>query len=360
MYTKETIFFDLRRDMRTTGGDDLFGKGVVAGETNFVLYGPYANLPEGQWTVIVKGEIAPNGRCFVDAAGGGGNRALGQVDWAAGDCSFDIDCPLPIEGFEIRVNVARGTFVRIDEVRVERRIESHEARAFAVWDRMGLSLFLDRTSLVDHAIIEFGAWDQEHLDYLTQQATVYAADARDMVFLDIGSYFGLYAMMMAKIGLFERVVAFEADALNFRQLCANLCLNDRACGIEPRNIAVSDVPGETIFASSWKHPEGNRGGVGVTPGTIADGDKSIVPTDTIDRMVPLEGRRIFAKIDVEGHELKVLAGMRDMLSRNRMFLQVETFFQLAEVRALFEGLGYVMVHRIGDDYFFTNFPSDPA
>lgn len=356
MQTKETITFDLLKDMRSNYGPELFGSGVIAGENTVLLFGPYATLAAGRWTVSVSGEVAPSEHCYVDATIGGGALTLGVGTLVGDRCTFDVEGAFPLDRFEVRVHAASGSSVRIDNVSVERQIDPRRQRSFSLVDRMQLSLFLDPTSLVDRAVIDIGSWDKDHLDYMIQNTQKYAQSPGDLVFLDIGSYFGLYAMVLARTNLFGKVVAFEADVLNFRQLCANLLLNDPLCFIEPRFIAVSNGPGEAMFESSLFHPEGNRGGVGVNEeGSRADADKKVVATDSIDNLVPLVGKKIFAKIDVEGHELKVLDGMRQTIARNKVFLQVETFLQLREVSQIMDSLGCTLTNRIGDDYYFTNF-----
>lgn len=357
MQTREIITFDLLTDMRSNYGPDLFAGGVTAGENTVLLYGPYARLPAGRWTVKVSGHIVPNGHCHVDATVAGGNLTLGGCSWSGDHCTFDIESAFPLEGFEVRVHAASGSSVAVDAVTVERAVDARGQRSFSLVNRMDLSLFLDPSSLVDRAIIDIGSWDKDHLEYMIQNAFKYANSSRDLVFLDIGSYFGLYSMVMARTNLFGKVMAFEADALNFRQLCANLLVNDPLCCIEPRFIAVSDGPGEAMFESSLFHPDGNRGGVGVNEeGARTDHDKTIVATNAIDNLAPLDGKKVFAKIDVEGHEIKVLQGMLEMIAKNKVFLQIETFLQLREVSELMISAGCRLEHRIGDDYYFTNFP----
>jgi hypothetical protein len=113
-----------------------------------------------------------------------------------------------------------------------------------------------------------------------------------------------------------------------------------------------------MFESSLDHPDGNRGGVGINElGTLACVDKRLEKKDKIDSLVPLEGRTIFAKIDVEGHELRVLSGMERTIAQNKVFIQVETFFQLPELERIMQSMGCRLINRIDDDYFFTNIES---
>ena len=50
--------------------------------------------------------------------------------------------------------------------------------------------------------------------------------------------------------LFERIVAFEPDAMNFAELCAQLYLNDAAYKIEAERLALSDSKRHTQMPRS--------------------------------------------------------------------------------------------------------------
>ena len=63
---------------------------------------------------------------------------------------------------------------------------------------------------------------------------------------------------------------------------------------------------------------------------------------------------IVAKIDVEGYELEVVDGMRQLLSRNAAVLQVECFeANRAGLRARLAALGFQQATQIKDDLYFT-------
>lgn len=76
----------------------------------------------------------------------------------------------------------------------------------------------------------------------------------------------------------------------------------------------------------------------------------------LDAIISCSGRRIALKIDIEGHELIALDGMKRLLETNQCFLQVECW---EENSALFVAemarCGYVLTHRIDVDHYFANF-----
>lgn len=349
MQIEERLNFDVAAEMSSPYGADRLMQGITIGDEIVAMYGPYIQLQAGRWSVAVSGTIDQPEGCRVEAVSCVGRLVLGEAQWTNGTTQFDIHPRFAAEQFEIRVLARPGCHVRITNVSVSRSSAATSRRSFEEYHRLGLRLLLDHTSMVDGTIINTGSWEMDRVDHLRNSAFQLAAGAGDMVFLDIGAYFGLYSMVMAHTNLFERVIAFEADRLNYRQLTANLLLNDPGCFIETQATAVSDQAGETIFASSLDHYDGNRGGVGIAAfGTP-------VMMDRIDSLVPLEDKKIIAKIDVEGHELQVLRGMTATLQANRMLLQIETFSLEKELDDFLKPLGYRRVHQIGVDYYYSNF-----
>jgi hypothetical protein len=61
-----------------------------------------------------------------------------------------------------------------------------------------------------------------------------------------------------------------------------------------------------------------------------------------DVFADVAGRSIVVKMDIEGHEAKALAGMKKLLSNNRIWLQVELLPRYAEeIRAELRTCGLV-------------------
>ncbi|MGQ3675916.1 FkbM family methyltransferase [Xanthobacter sp. TB0139] len=224
----------------------------------------------------------------------------------------------------------------------------------AIYERMGLRLLLDPTSYVDRYMIDNGQWEEAQISYLChiiQQLQRHGP----VTFLDIGSYWGLYSLHVRKLNV-RAIHAFEADLHNFSQLHAQIFLNDAAGWVQTHQVAISDKREMVTFMDSRGHPEGNRGGVGIVDEKVAVRSFSI-QAETIDQTLPLSGALIVAKLDLEGHESKALEGMRQTISANRMFLQVECFEENAmKTTGMLDKLGLRPVHEIGPDRYYTNMP----
>ena len=183
-------------------------------------------------------------------------------------------------------------------------------------------------------------------------------------------------MQMNRLGLLDRILTFEADAFNFRQLDANLLVNDPASRIERNFAAVSDEDGEVSFFSSLAQPDGNRGGVGIgnaqvvqtavgdtadverVHANVAAGAPRTVRAVRLDTVCDFKDHFLFFKIDVEGHEFEVLNGMPELLASNRCYLQIECLRGVSDLKPAMEARGYQFLGTIAVDHYFSNY--DPA
>ena len=74
--------------------------------------------------------------------------------------------------------------------------------------------------------------------------------------------------------------------------------------------------------------------------------------------IKLIKEKIAIKIDVEGHELNVLQGMRDIIEKNKCVLQIEVFQKnYDELNKFLISLGYKKTYEVKDrsNYFYNNF-----
>ncbi|MBU9618063.1 FkbM family methyltransferase [Burkholderia multivorans] len=226
-------------------------------------------------------------------------------------------------------------------------------RPVDVHERMGFNLLLDDSSLVDRTMIQHGTWEPEQLAYMAELTDRFRKFERP-IFLDIGSYWGLYSLLALRSGIFAEQIAFEADRTNFAQLQANLFLNRATGKIRTINKAVSDRVTTLKFRDSTTHPEGNRAGASVL-GWNEDYVGYPVEAVPIDSIVQDSGRFILMKLDVEGHESQVLRGMERTIANNKVVMQVEIFEQHHDtVFAEVDRLGLRVIHKIYPDCYVTN------
>lgn len=167
----------------------------------------------------------------------------------------------------------------------------------------------------------------ENLGYLLgtaeshlQRAIKKYVSAGDMVF-DIGANIGYVSLSLAKrVGPNGRVIAFEPIPRNVEMLRKSIEVNGLT-NIQLLDLAASDRDGETVIrmaenpaTASMIWHQGNP-----------DVTNIVVKTVAIDDLVDAGefGRPIFVKIDVEGAEGLVLAGMRRTIEASQAVLFVE-------------------------------------
>lgn len=197
----------------------------------------------------------------------------------------------------------------------------------------GMRLELDLRESLQRDFL-FGLYDRYELELVRRHLRL-GGD-----FVDVGAHIGVYTVAAA-LALHGRgrVLAFEPNPAGRRQLEANLELNGCENVIVSER-AVADAAGEGVlhvpetFDPSFSSLE---------PGRFAEGDPIRIETTTLDGELAAKGLRpTVIKIDVEGGELRVLAGMERTLEARPVLLVEVT----AESGAEFERLGY-RAFRIG-------------
>ncbi|TVR11504.1 MAG: FkbM family methyltransferase [Salinarimonadaceae bacterium] len=191
--------------------------------------------------------------------------------------------------------------------------------------------------------VALNTYDHRQLSLMLEEARREKPD----LFLDIGANFGLYACILARNGAVAHAIAFEPDRRNEAQLRANIARNglDEIVAVEP--LALGPQTGEARLAEG---PASNRGASRLVDGEDDEASYT-VPVRRLDDLVALTGARILAKIDVEGREAGVLAGMERLLRENRCFLQIEAFSD-SHV-AILEACGYMRLGAIANDQFWS-------
>jgi len=207
----------------------------------------------------------------------------------------------------------------------------------------GVLYLVHRLGLVDRHLAFWGGFESEQIEALVADMRRHGCD----LFLDVGSNYGHYALQVARRFGPARIVAFECDPRNLARLRANLLLNGPLGErVEVVAKAASAAAGTLAFE---QRGQGNPGASRVA----ADGGLSVQAV-RLDDAVRAEGLSVFAKIDVEGHELEAVEGMSGLIAANRVVLQVEAFAD--RLPALERRLGEAGLRRVrshGDDHVFA-------
>ena len=183
--------------------------------------------------------------------------------------------------------------------------------------RGGLRWQLDLNEGIDLSIFLLGAFERR-----TIRAYRKIVRAGDLV-LDIGANVGAHTLPLARqVGPSGRVIAFEPTDFAFAKLSRNVALNpdlaERITLSRTMLVDAGETLPETLYASWPVH------GQGVHPTLRARAMSTAqARAVTLDAFAADLPRIDFIKLDVDGHEARVLRGARAALGRFRPTMIVE-------------------------------------
>jgi FkbM family methyltransferase len=228
-------------------------------------------------------------------------------------------------------------------------------KRFSVEKRMGALFLIDQHNLIDRHLLVRGGWDARQVDRLFELAErFFPRDAGPRQFYDIGAHGGLYAILFAKNArIDDRITLVECDPVNLAQLQGNLFVNGLVDRVKVHPFAASDASATLRLNIA---PDINRGVSRVDGGgPIHFKGTCEVQARPMDELWDGFTAPIIAKIDVEGHEDKVLAGMGRMLATCKAMLQIEIFPEKLDVmQKNLTAMGFRLLGSINDDHYFTN------
>ena len=207
----------------------------------------------------------------------------------------------------------------------------------------GFSMRLDLRDAVQRRMYFYGDYDER---YEARMIRRLLDDGE--IFWDIGANIGYFSLLAAAtLQHSGRVIAFEPGQVAYARLVDNIGLNPFR-NITTFNLAVTDREGEAALYLAAATADGCASLYGAGGEVTA---REICRTVSLDGFVPSHGLPgpDFIKIDVEGAELFVLRGARQMLAASRPLVLVELKAETLaaagtdkrEIQDLLAGYGYV-------------------
>lgn len=177
----------------------------------------------------------------------------------------------------------------------------------------GKEIELDLDEMIDQRILLWGAFDGRGLGLLKKVAT--ALNCRTVI--DVGANIGNHVAFFTDWA--KHVIAIEPNPPVFDRL-AKFVAGNQLKNVTAVPVGLSDRESELIFYTypSQAHLATFENG----PGAVAAGS---VPVETGDALLArLDARDIdLIKIDVEGHELETLRGLKETIDKNRPVVSME-------------------------------------
>jgi FkbM family methyltransferase len=204
----------------------------------------------------------------------------------------------------------------------------------------GFLMRLDLRDWVDQHIFAVGHYEPDVV------AVVKTALLPGGCAIDVGANVGYFSLLFAHlVGPTGRALSFEPQPSAFERLAANIALNP-SLAVKVHRVAASDERG---FLDFYCGPP-DHSGVASIRDHGQSGDRLAVATTPIDDVLDADRPVNLLKIDVEGAEMKVVAGARRTIERWRPDVIVEvseSFLRQmgssgAELCDVFFGRGYRM------------------
>jgi FkbM family methyltransferase len=146
--------------------------------------------------------------------------------------------------------------------------------------------------------------------YEPELSTVFEQLVReDDTIVDVGGNFGWYATLFAKAAPRGKVISYEPVPDTFEVLRENIAMNNMAENVELHPVCVGEQAGTVSFLRT-----GNSGLGHVATGNETGESIDIAIVTLDEQLHGLAGKIALIKIHVEGFELNVLRGSRQLLA----------------------------------------------
>ena len=219
-----------------------------------------------------------------------------------------------------------------------------------------LKMFLDFLDPIDREIILLQQYEKLEIDYLAEQIDYF----KPVYFLDVGANCGYYSIKIASDFPNIKIIAFEPNKEAYIKFNNTLKIKQELKKkISLYNFGLSNLNTKLKIKSLIKHGYAQTGGSSIdrtyTKGSYQE---SVEDFKIADKFLNIQNSKIIIKIDVEGHEFKVLEGLQNITKVNECIIQIEIFEKnFLKVDNFLSLNGYKLINAVEkrSNYFYKNF-----
>lgn len=226
---------------------------------------------------------------------------------------------------------------RIRRLALNRLFTNHGAEGILCLVPFGdHKVFVDpRDDRIAYTLLTGRAWQRQHLEAAIDASERAGRFTPGGVFIDVGANIGLITLYALLSGRFERAIAIEPDPWNRQILEQNLEINGLTGRVDVLAMAASDKAGTMNLHRDAKNLGAHSLEPGFSMSPVAEPyEVSVARVDELVRDAGVAAADVsFVKIDVEGHEFSVLAGLSGLLGAAPPPIMIEVTFDAGDAGA---------------------------
>jgi len=217
-------------------------------------------------------------------------------------------------------------------------------------------MFLDFLDPIDREIILHQEFESIEINFLIKQININKIN----YFLDVGANCGYYSLNVAKEIRNIIIFSFEPNKEAYFKFSKSLKKNQNLSKkIKLEKFGLSNKSSKLKMQSKVKFGYTQTGGSSIVNDDEIDNNKFFFGNFKIgDEEINLINKKIAIKIDVEGHELNVLKGIKQTLKKNKCVILIESHSKNYEiVNNFLTSINYKLFYEIKkrSNYFYSNF-----